>query len=939
MVSLIFAVIALCLLFFTLFIAWKHPHLRRMAVRNILIHKHSALLTIAAAMVGTALITSSLLLQSAMDKSVTSYFTQHFGKIASDLPAVNQEKLAGRTYFLPEDIAEIERLAPDSGPLGSIPIRDKILPITGFETVLIKPDPAGRPLLLNPNTYVYGFDYSAAREFDPGATQFPRDLKADEIVLTAPVAERLEVNTGDTITVLAKNKKPYSLRVSQIVAEQGLSGYRGANKALATALVSLDTARELTGVPAKGFTNLLLSALPGIDPEYFSLVVGKDWQEVNVLGRAKQDLRQVLKMLPIFTIVSLNAILIGMVLIINIFRMFAEERRQEFGILRAIGLPGADLARLLQLEGSIYALISGVAGSAGGIGLSYLLLLRMRELLSLTTQYDKGISIGFSYHVDPVALIGGFAIGFLLVFFCVWLVSNIAAGIQIVEALSAPGGQDKKTLPKGKTVRNTAVSLLSTVLALALLSLTLTENFRVQITAIPIFPLVILAIGMLLVLLSVTALVTSLGTLVSWVEYLLRPFSFLAGVLRLALRYPEVNRTRTGLLIFMFAAVLFITSLTGVIGKTMSQFFGGFDPRAGTGGYDLTATTLDTLSTGDLQKMLSSSLYADSSGLDTVSAVQQVTIPFKAVVNGITNTAEINANGIEDSFALNNSLKLKERDTKYSDDRAVWQAVAADHNLVILSDFSNGLLGTKKYQVGDQFLIETGGVTLNKKIIGIAEFQNGYYAHKSSYGIWLKQSEAANLAAAKGEKRTTFLIKVKDPDNLKTLARGIEKEFTLQNIFPLVNPRETILASSSFAYLFFSLFEGFSALATVIGIVGLMIIMLRVVRERRQQIGMLRAIGVSSRTVYRSILTEGALTGIVGISLGLLIGSYTGNLFLKVIFLQDTGLGADIPVVMFPYLKLSLCFAGALVLTMLSAALPARKALSLTPAEATRYVG
>jgi len=171
-----------------------------MAFRNIHIHKQSAVLTIAAAMIGTALITASLLLHSAMTNSVERYFTQHFGRIASDLPAANQEKLAGRTYFLPEDIAEIERLSPEPYGPNSIPVRDKILPIAGLETVLIKPEPAGRPLLLNPNTYVYGFNYSAAREFDPGFNLLLKDLKADEIVLTAPVAERLKIKTGDTVT-------------------------------------------------------------------------------------------------------------------------------------------------------------------------------------------------------------------------------------------------------------------------------------------------------------------------------------------------------------------------------------------------------------------------------------------------------------------------------------------------------------------------------------------------------------------------------------------------------------------------------------------------------------------------------------------------------------------------------------------------------------------
>ena len=109
----------------------------------------------------------------------------------------------------------------------------------------------------------------------------------------------------------------------------------------------------------------------------------------------------------------------------------------------------------------------------------------------------------------------------------------------------------------------------------------------------------------------------------------------------------------------------------------------------------------------------------------------------------------------------------------------------------------------------------------------------------------------------------------------------------------------------------FQLFEGYLALGLVVGIAGLAVVMVRAVRERRRQIGTLRAIGFGPRTVGRSfaieagfIAAEGTLLG-VGLALLTLYNivantSAMGDLVFSVPYLElgvrDFVLGARPPV-------------------------------------------
>jgi ABC-type antimicrobial peptide transport system permease subunit len=196
----------------------------------------------------------------------------------------------------------------------------------------------------------------------------------------------------------------------------------------------------------------------------------------------------------------------------------------------------------------------------------------------------------------------------------------------------------------------------------------------------------------------------------------------------------------------------------------------------------------------------------------------------------------------------------------------------------------------------------------------------------------MKQSEVERLAQ---KPESTWLIQAKHLEKLAHLAKQIQKEITTQGAYQLVNPQQQLVISSSFVQVIFSLLESFSFLAVVIGLAGLMVIMFRQVQERKQQLGMMRAMGIDKKLVYWSIFSEGFIIAILGILIGTGIGVYAGSLTIKPF--GDAKKLAKYQE-LFPTFKILLYFVLALLISIFGSFLPARKALTVSPVEATRYI-
>src|SRR5207244_4600081 len=79
---------------------------------------------------------------------------------------------------------------------------------------------------------------------------------------------------------------------------------------------------------------------------------------------------------------STITIIAGVVLIINMFIMLAEERKSEMGMARAVGMKRSQLTKLFLFEGILYAAGASLVGIFVGIGIAYGILYAFGSIIS-----------------------------------------------------------------------------------------------------------------------------------------------------------------------------------------------------------------------------------------------------------------------------------------------------------------------------------------------------------------------------------------------------------------------------------------------------------------------------------------------------------------------------------------------------------------------------
>jgi lipoprotein-releasing system permease protein len=115
--------------------------------------------------------------------------------------------------------------------------------------------------------------------------------------------------------------------------------------------------------------------------------------------------------------------------------------------------------------------------------------------------------------------------------------------------------------------------------------------------------------------------------------------------------------------------------------------------------------------------------------------------------------------------------------------------------------------------------------------------------------------------------------------------------------------------------------------------IGVASVLMVAVVQKTREIGILRAMGATRARVLRVFLLQGALIGVIGAVLGCIAGYLLARLMSGILTSADgTRLfAAHLDFVLYGYTLL-----GAIALGLLAAALPARRAAGLDPAQAIR---
>ena len=178
----------------------------------------------------------------------------------------------------------------------------------------------------------------------------------------------------------------------------------------------------------------------------------------------------------------------------------------------------------------------------------------------------------------------------------------------------------------------------------------------------------------------------------------------------------------------------------------------------------------------------------------------------------------------------------------------------------------------------------------------------------------------------------SFYVKVAEGADVQTVARELERGFLSSGLDATIMA-ESFAAGQSVTRGILQLFQGFMALGLLVGIAALGVISSRTVVERRQQVGMLRAIGYQARMVAFSFLLESSFIAITGIVIGAVAGLILGQNMVAIFFTDLT------PETNFalPWLQIGVILVLAYGFSLLTTILPAYQAARIYPAEALRY--
>ena len=924
--------------------ALRQRTLVTMAMRNIRRRRGEAALVVAGALLGTAIITSAFVLGDVVEGSFSD---------------------AARTQYGPVDIVVTTAGGADITDVGKAVEAAGIDGIDGLLTTTTSTGTLEAPQhdAAVPQVTVMELDVAAARGFGahPAITGLDTSepLAADGIIVNRRTAEQLGVQAGDSLRLHAYDAT-VDLRISQVAAEVGLAGYAGAivapdtlgNLAEASAIVAAPPSTQmLISLDGAVFDTRDLS--DGVVTDLREAVAGMagvqiDAPKATMLDDAES---QGAGLTQIFTMIGSFSVMAGILLLINLFVMLAEERKTELGMLRAVGFTRRRLTRAFAIEASLYAVVAAAAGAAAGIGIGWLVAVMAGPIFGTAGQGGAPPLV-----IEPVSLAIGAGTGLLISLLTIWATSLRIARLNIIRAIrDLP--EPKITKVRKRTLVLGAVGILAgaavgfagylgdNAIALSLgvpvaafsasplLRRLLPERPARLVIAgtvlgwglavYPLFPDVMAAGDMMVFVVQGVVLTAGAVSLASSID---RVWAFTIDRLarggrglapRLGIAYPLARRFRTSMLLGMFSLVIFTVTIMTVMSASIAGNTDATVERVAAG-FDV---VLDT----NPANPVAVAALAERPDVAAVAGLIHGVATFDAAHLDVGRSWPVTS--FDADLLEQGAPGLFRHDPVYASDEAAYQAVIDDPSLAIVpNNFLVAGVDDAVLAIGDtfSFVDPANGQTSELTIAGVGEedwLGNGALVNREVTEALFGDQQVVDrfyIAAADGTDADALATAV----NADLLAHGADaRTFTTMGT-----------AGTGELLGFIALLRGFLGLGLLVGIAGLGVVMVRAVRERRHEIGMLRAMGFSTGIVRAAMLSEAGLIAVQGTVIGAVLGLVTTRQLLAG---SDSFGDVPLPFVI-PWVGLLVILGLPLVASLAATAWPASRAAAIKPAVALR---
>ena len=967
----------------------RNPVLFRLGVRNVGRRRARTSLIVLGLMLGTTIVAAALVTGDTMSHTIRTTATTALGETdevvsargaVDDIPG-DLGQASGVAWMSDTLVGEIEStLGPDltDGVVGTV-----------VDNVAVQ---APRTRQTEPSVKLFAADPTALESFAPitgraGETLSLSQLERGEVFLNADAAEELGARVGDAIVVYPSGE-PFRARVREIV------DFDGAATADAALLLPLAEAQRIYEKPQQILGVMISNRGSGDAAVALSDRVEAELQPV--LGQWQLDVATVKQdtieaadeagsaFMAFFTTFGSFSIAAGILLIFLIFVMLAAERRGELGIARAIGTRRGHLVEMFTFEGAAYDLIAAAVGAILGAVIAYGMVFLMAQAFG-AEDADAGLQVEFAFTWQSLLI--AFALGVLLtlivVAFSAWRVSVMTIAAAIRNVPEGPVVRGRRRIVLGGlgialglllafTAGNAATPLMLGI-SLIIISLVPFARLvgvpdRLAFTVAGIIIVVLLMLpwsawesvfgplsmdfstwivtGLLIVVGAVWVIVYNADLLLGAAMAGLGRIKALAPVLRMSMAYPLRSRFRTGTTLAMFTLVVF-TLVTGATSTGSFQaafgnedaFGGGFQIRSGTGA----VAAID-----DRRSAIDARLGARAADFPVVGSQSVLAVDARQLGTG-RPLESYYVRGLDTSFLQHTTFDLGAMAKGYSSPHDVWTALAKTPGLAVV----DGLVVPRRDNFGFAVLPSDFKITgfygdvsepFDPIPLQVVDTQTGFRTRLTVIGVLsdsapfemagISTSQKTLAAAFPGRARPTIHYFTTTPgvDPDKAAAR-LESAF-LTNGLEAQSIREVVDDAVAANRTFNRLIQGFIALGLVVGVAALGVISARAVVERRQQIGVMRAIGFRRTMIQAVFLLESsfvALTAIVvGTALGLLLG---WNIIQDQ---RETPSWENLTLVV-PWGDLALIFAVVYAVALLATLAPAIRASRIPPAEALRY--
>lgn len=986
-------------------VAVLRPVFFRMGMRNIPRRKTQSLLIIVGLMLATLISAAALSVGDTLNHSIGSEVYNLFGEAdelviasGSNDEEINIQSVV--TDMVPASAVDDVRAASEGLDVDAVggmllsfapAINVGADPDTSNPMALFEQGTASEPTVGVVSAPQQTYDDFQVKDIDGNPINVEQ-LGADKVYITEKLADNIDIGVGDSL-VYVLNNNFYVAEVVGITPNQALTGSFNAPNTPGI-IVGYDHMREISGLSDEWNAVLVSNSGDARQGAEHSEDVTTGLNErLDGSGLVAADFKaQFLEeaefagsvFVTMFIGFGLFSIAVGVLLIVLIFTMLAAERRGEMGMMRAVGGQRRQLIQQFLSEGAGYTLLSGLVGTALGVGAAWVIAGAVGKM--------TGGFFAIELYVHPRSLVVAYALGviitFMAVIFSSWRASrlNVVAALRDIPEIHRPRSSKRPLvfgalaivlgaylIYQGETSSNITLFLIGiTIVPFAIAAITTWFGISTKwvLTVVGLFVLAVWAMpsdwfnsifgdmgtgGIELFLLSGLAMVAAstliimqhLNVLLRLVQAAGSRLRGWLGAVRLGMAYPKSNGGRSGMTIAMFSLIVFSIVVMASVNNIITQSFMGGNAMAG---LDVQVTMFNTNPLDDV----TAEIKDRGVNLDGVSAPGRVDAlgpildEVQVTRDGETQWATATTmNAVDEQWVDLTNLTFGSRAEGYESDEAVREALKTEENVVVVNssmvltgnEANGGMMAQSQdplrlNMVSDDVfephtIIARGesGEEVELTVIGVMDSE-----YSMLFGYFLSAPTLEKIAPDATPVFTTYYYTVDSSRDPGEVAADMERAL-LQFGAQGVDIAEMMAEFQAQQSGFMTVLQWFMGLGLIVGIAAVGVISYRAVVERRQQIGVLRALGFQASTIGRAFVIETGIIVILGSLAGVVLG-----LIVSYNLTSDPGMTGDNPVsFIVPWSTIGVTLGLAVGMALLMSWLPARQASRTLPAEALRY--